>query len=288
MKEKIKKFFRENGYAAAIYCCVALVVVLAAGVAVFDSAVGRYEEEGLTGYDEAVNNSRDKSYKEESSEKTTPDSSSKTSDASSKPADKASGEPADKSADNAKSAANNEANSAEKPRDGAEDNKTGDKSENKSESDTKTASAHELFAFDENSQEMLMPVEGRIVMDYSPEVAVFDPTLEQYRTNDTICIAGEIGTPVAASADGVVYDAGYDEINGNFVVIDHGNGWMSTYSQLEENVPVAVGDIVNAGDIIAGIGEPTDFQSAMGPHLEFYLTHNDESYDPNLIFGTLD
>lgn len=271
MKDKLKKFFRENGYAAIIYCCVALVVVMAAGVALFDSSANRFEGEitkGVSDYDDynkAVNNSKDKSYTEKTTEAA----------AGLKTAEKPTEAVTERTAEaTTKAATTDNGKTAEKPTEAATENKT--------------AYADGLFAFDEGSQEMLIPVEGKIVMGYSPEVAVFDPTLEQYRTNDTICIAGEIGTPVSASADGVVYDAGYDDINGNYIVIDHGNGWMSTYSQLEDNYPVAVGDIVNAGQVVASIGEPTDFESAMGPHLEFYLTHNNESADPNLVFESVE
>ncbi|MCC8096975.1 MAG: M23 family metallopeptidase [Eubacterium sp.] len=266
MKDKIKNFFSKNGYAAAVYSCVAFVVVLATGVALYDSVT----EKSQSYSEEAVNNSRDKSYKEETAEITT---AAKTAEV---PTEAATA----KTAEAATEAATSKTAEAETKK---TDKTT--KTENSSEAQSgKTASADNLFSFDENSQTMLMPVEGQIVMDYSPEIAVFDATLEQYRTNDTICIAAESGTPVAAAADGVVTETGFDEINGNSVVIDHGNGWMSTYSQLGENIPVAVGDIVNAGEIIAQIGEPTDFQSALGSHLEFYLTHNDESADPKLLF----
>ena len=43
----------------------------------------------------------------------------------------------------------------------------------------------ELSLFDD-SQEMIWPVSGQIVMDYSVETGIFDRTLEQYRTNERI------------------------------------------------------------------------------------------------------
>lgn len=266
MKDKLKNFFKDNGYAAVIYSCVALVVVLAAGVALFDS---RAEKDGETAEiteglyeDAAVSGSKDKSYKEQQTEATT---SAKTAE---KPTEQATNA-AVGSATETETGAGQSAASSDKT---------------KTEDDSKTASADNLFSFDENSQTMIIPVEGQIVMDFSPEIAVFDPTLEQYRTNDSICIAAEVGSPVSASADGVVYDAGYDEIMGNYVVIDHGNGWMSTYSRLGANIPAAVGDIVNGGEVIGYVGEPTDFGSALGSHLEFGVCHNDEAEDPKLLF----
>lgn len=45
------------------------------------------------------------------------------------------------------------------------------------------------------------PLEGDIVMDFSSDALVYDATLEQYRTNDCICISASQGTPVKAAAD---------------------------------------------------------------------------------------
>lgn len=259
MKNRIKDFFKENGYAACIYGCVALVAALAVCIAILDhnsiksntaADTAEYqqarEQSPANEQEQPVNGSRDKSYKEQTTESAAP-----------------------ATENGSQTSANNKANE-----------KTTD-----TQPQTTAKSESGLFAFDESSQDMLMPVEGQIVMDYSPETAVFDATLEQYRTNDTICIAGDVGTNVAASADGVVYDEGYDEVKGNFVVLDHGNGWMSTYSQLGENLGMAVGDIVNMGDTIGKIAEPTAFRSELGPHVEFYLTHNNEATDPKLLFA---
>ncbi|MCD8158888.1 MAG: M23 family metallopeptidase [Clostridiales bacterium] len=171
---------------------------MATGVALYDSVT----EKSQNYSEETVNNSKDKSYKEEAAEITT---AAKTAEAPTETA-------------TAKTAETATAETVE-PETKKTTGKT-TKTENSSETQTgKTVSADNLFSFDENSQTMLMPVEGQIVMDYSPEIAVFDATLEQYRTNDTICIAAETGTSVAAAADGVIAETGFDEINGNSVVI---------------------------------------------------------------------
>ncbi len=255
MKDKLKQFLKENSYAAAVYSCIALVVILAAGVAFYDSlSITKPEGEISENYapdepyEAPVSLSKDKSYVEEKKEKSTEGETQKTAEETKKP-EAVTTPPA-------------------------------------KEQPTKTATADNLFSFDENTQDMLMPTAGQIVMDYSPDLAVYDPTLEQYRTNDTICIAADPGSNVVAAADGVVYDAGFNETDGHYIVVDHGNGWMSTYSQLGENMPAAVGDIVNAGEVIAYVGEPTVFGSALGSHLEFYLTHNEEPEDPKLLFNS--
>lgn len=70
-------------------------------------------------------------------------------------------------------------------------------------------------------------------------------TLDQYRTNDNVCISAEVGDEVKASADGVVSEIVRDDLLGNYVVIDHENGWRTTYSQLAE-INCSVGEAVSA------------------------------------------
>ena len=117
----------------------------------------------------------------------------------------------------------------------------------------KTASIEEeekIFSLFDESQDMSWPVSGNVVKNYDMETAVYDKTLDQYKVSDSICISAPVGTEVKASAEGIVENIFVDDENGQTVVINHGNGWLSTYGQLEENVSVAVGDIVKENDII--------------------------------------
>ena len=124
------------------------------------------------------------------------------------------------------------------------------------------------------------PVQGEIVLPYSVEQAVYDPTLEQYRTNDTLCIAAEAGSTVAASANGVVAEIKDDEENGKTLVLEHANGWRTTYGPLtEENLP-QTGETIAQGETIGTIAEPTKYQVALGSHLVFSMQQNGESIDP--------
>ena len=65
------------------------------------------------------------------------------------------------------------------------------------------------------------PVTGETVMPYSVDKAVYDPTLDQYRTNDTLCIAAEAGTEVKAAADGTVAEIKEDDESGRTLVLEH-------------------------------------------------------------------
>lgn len=142
------------------------------------------------------------------------------------------------------------------------------------------------FSLFDDTKEMSWPVNGKIVMDYSMETAIYDKTLEQYRTNDSICIAADVGTPICAAAEGIVEDVFNDHDKGNCVVINHGNGWTSTYGQLQADVEV--GELVTEGTEIGKVAEPTGASSLLGSHVLFAVAKDNIPNDPKLLVAQLD
>lgn len=141
------------------------------------------------------------------------------------------------------------------------------------------------FTVYDDKQKMLWPVLGEIVMDFSTDTLVYDKTLEQYRTNDNICISAPSGTQVRAAAEGIVADVTKTKELGNTVVVDHGNGWVTTYSQLQDNILVSVGDVVESGQILGGVGEPSIYSVLLGSHLNFEVLRDDTPINPKNILA---
>ena len=129
------------------------------------------------------------------------------------------------------------------------------------------------------------PVTGDIVMDYSMDALIYDPTLDQYRTNDGVSISAMLDTPVEAAAPGTVKTVAESREEGRYVVVDHNNGWTTTYGQLGENLTVNEGDRVNSGDIIGFVAEPSVFGTELGSHVDFKVTLNDYTVDPKTAVG---
>ncbi|MDR1000739.1 MAG: M23 family metallopeptidase [Clostridiales bacterium] len=139
----------------------------------------------------------------------------------------------------------------------------------------------------EDGNEMTWPVLGEIVMDYSMDHVVYDKTLDQYRTNDNICIAAPAGTPVKATAGGVVKKIENTREDGTAIVIDNGNGWMTTYGQLMDGVLVKEGDVVQAGEVIGGVSNPSVYGVLLGNHVSLKITKDDVAVDPKTILTSL-
>lgn len=98
-----------------------------------------------------------------------------------------------------------------------------------------------------------------------------------------IDIANDTGTPIRATADGVVKVAGWNSGGyGNMVDIDHGNGIMTRYGHASY-VVVTAGQHVKRGQIIAYMGS-TGFST--GPHVHYEVRVNGQAVDPsNYLFN---
>lgn len=90
------------------------------------------------------------------------------------------------------------------------------------------------------------------------------------REHEGIDFASDEGTAIHAVADGSskVYEADADY--GNYVIIDHNNGWCTVYAHCE-TILVEDGASVKAGDEIATVGSTG---TSSGPHLHFELRGN--------------
>ena len=92
-----------------------------------------------------------------------------------------------------------------------------------------------------------------------------------------IDIANDMGTPIVATADGVVVTAGWNDGGyGNMVDIDHGNGIMTRYGHAMQ-VVVAPGQRVKRGQLIAYMGS-TGFST--GPHVHYEVRVNGQTVNP--------
>ncbi len=135
-----------------------------------------------------------------------------------------------------------------------------------------------------DGEKMAWPVVGQIVMDYNADhPVVYDKTLDQYKTHTAVCIAAPGGTQVKAAASGTVESIIQDPIIGYTVTIDHGNGWKTTYGQLQENIMVREQQTVESGQVLGGVGTPTRARVLLNEHLDFKVVKGDTPVSPTSI-----
>jgi murein DD-endopeptidase MepM/ murein hydrolase activator NlpD len=103
-----------------------------------------------------------------------------------------------------------------------------------------------------------------------------DPITRAIRMHNGIDISNKIGTPVYASANGVVLFTGVESGYGNMITLDHGYGITTNYAHLND-ILVREGDMVKRGDKIGTIGMTG---RAIGPHLHYEVRINGMPIDP--------
>lgn len=84
------------------------------------------------------------------------------------------------------------------------------------------------------------------------------------------------GESILCFADGTVSFAGYCDSYGNYITVDHAEGWQSLYAHCSA-LYVSAGDTVTAGQLIALVG---DTGLVTGPHLHFELSRNGVYVNP--------
>ena len=128
------------------------------------------------------------------------------------------------------------------------------------------------------------PVAGSVLLDYSMDGSIYFPTLNVYKYNPALIIGAEVGSQVAASAAGVVESIEVLSETGTTLTVNMGNGYELVYGQLKE-VPVAVGDTVEAGALLGYVSEPTKYYCEEGSNLYFKMLKDGEPVDPFLYLG---
>ena len=127
--------------------------------------------------------------------------------------------------------------------------------------------------------ELLWPVVGNVLINYSMESPVYFATLEQYKCNPSIVIQAKEGQNITAAAKGRVTKIEKTEELGNVVTMDLGSGYEIIYGQLG-NIQIKEGDMVEKGDYIADVAATTKYYSIEGDNVYFALKKNGEPVNP--------
>jgi murein DD-endopeptidase MepM/ murein hydrolase activator NlpD len=108
-----------------------------------------------------------------------------------------------------------------------------------------------------------------------------DPLYKDYRLHAGLDFAAPAGTPIYATADGVVQAAGFNTDGyGNKVVINHGYGYQTLYGHMVR-VKARVGQSVKRGEVIGYIGSTG---KSTGPHCHYEVIKRGAKVDPVYYF----
>lgn len=118
-----------------------------------------------------------------------------------------------------------------------------------------------------------IPAAGYISSSYGKRKDPFSGTVLFHSGVDISC---STGSPIKATADGIVSYSGWSKNSGNVVVLEHGCGFSTIYAHNKSN-NVKVGSIVKRGDILGYVGSTG---KSTGPHVHYEVWKNGKNVNP--------
>ena len=118
------------------------------------------------------------------------------------------------------------------------------------------------------------PTSGRITSPFGYRV---HPVSKETTFHYGLDLAASQGTKIIAFADGVVVERGTGTIFGNYIKVQHSNGYLSFYAHLSK-FNVKKGATVKMGQTIGYAGSTG---IATGPHLHFEVRKDGKVIDPS-------
>ena len=128
-----------------------------------------------------------------------------------------------------------------------------------------------------------MPVEGTVVKNHSGSELVYSETMNDYRTHCGIDISASDYATVYSCEAGEIISVENDPLWGTCVSVEHANGFITCYRNLNSQLPVGVevGAFVQSGGIIGNVGSSALVEVGEASHLHLEMYVNGASVDPN-------
>ena len=128
------------------------------------------------------------------------------------------------------------------------------------------------------SLKFISPVDGIISSRYGKQRYINDQPRSPHLALD---IAAAEGTEIIAPAPGKVILVGDFFYSGNYLILDHGFGLLSSYSHMSK-IHVQTGDYVNQKDIIGEVGSTG---RVTGPHLHWSVYLEKQRINPESLIA---
>lgn len=113
----------------------------------------------------------------------------------------------------------------------------------------------------------ILPLNSNVVKDYSDGEMIYSETMNDWRSHNGIDIKGNIGDNAIAVQDGTILEVISDEIWGEVVVIQHGNGLKARYCGVKATVKAE--EKIEQGQVIGTVvAIPAEEKDGVHIHLE--------------------
>ena len=233
-KNKVKDFFRKEGFYLVLFVCLCIVATVAA----------------FTIRKNSVANEQNKANNELSLNEVEDNTSSETDSNFNK-------QNAERVENNDELANSNEESLSEPEVVNAEEEVAINDQEEVAENQVTEEEVADVSAGTDTQVVLSLPIDGSVAIsrEFGTMIRIYvDETRSEDISRRGIDINASVGTIVKAAAEGQVEEVASNTTDGTYVVIAHANGLKTKYANLSEEVKVAVGDVVSTGTEIGTVG----------------------------------
>lgn len=124
----------------------------------------------------------------------------------------------------------------------------------------------------------ILPVEGKLVKEFSPTVPVYDETMGDWRVHNGADLEAEAGQEILSVGNGQVKKLVSDPSYGYIAEVDYGS-FTVRYCGLQQGSVLKTNTIVKKGDVIGRLGT-NPCESEDGAHLHLEVLENGKYIDP--------
>lgn len=146
---------------------------------------------------------------------------------------------------------------------------------------TAPTSGNPSYGSPDNPSGVIWLVPCKYVRVSSPFGYRWHPTTGEWSMHKGVDLAAAKGTPIYATRSGYVNVATYHATAGNYVTINHQDGYTSVYMHMTHYI-VKVGQYVKAGELIGYVGSTG---RSTGPHLHFGIHYKGTYVNPMDYIG---
>ncbi len=127
-----------------------------------------------------------------------------------------------------------------------------------------------------NINPFVRPVKGEVLKPLSVDELVFSKTLQEWNIHTGTDYKAKIGEEVYAVRSGKIIEVNSDYIYGEYVRIQHDDGYESLYANITVLDALEKGKEIKQGQLIGYVAESYGFEAADDTHLHFELIKNDK------------
>ena len=122
-----------------------------------------------------------------------------------------------------------------------------------------------------NASAFVRPVKGEVINPLSTDTLIFSRTLQEWNIHNGTDYKAQLGDEVYAVRSGKIKEIKFDYVYGEYIIIEHDDGYESLYANITVLDAFKVGDNLKQGELIGYVAESFGFEVAEEIHLHFEL-----------------